>query len=319
MNSILENKYPYLSNFFNQILKSPKQNIANSLVFYGSDVLAQYYFAIDLAKSLNCLNSGEIDCHCVNCNWIENNKHPAVLTISKIDSKTDESKTVISKQQIEMVRDLLVNSSSYHRVFIFCDADYKTLSTKEMESLTSFQNVKFELPKSEKEGTFWYPKGLTSSCFQDVAANALLKSIEEPPENVTFIFLTEDKSDLISTIISRSQAFYVPSFLKEKYDYEFLNDVFSSYPNFSAQDANKLSRFLLDYQVEKELDSFTIIDCIQCYLKDLLLSNKDNKAFYNRVLKDIEKLQESKKMLKSHIKESIVYEDFALSLCVLNS
>ncbi len=315
MNEVLKNKYPYLSNFFSEIFKSTGSSIANSLIFYGSDVLAQYYFAMSLAKQLNCLHNGDEDCNCVNCNWIRANNHPAVITISKVDNKTDDSKTVISKQQIDLIKDSLVNSSSYHRVFIFCDAEYKKLSQQEIETKEEFSKIQIELPTSGDDSLSWYPKGLTKNCFQDVAANALLKSIEEPPVGVTFIFLTEDKNDLISTIISRSQAFFIPNFVKETYNTSFLDDILSDYPSLEISNAIKLAKILQEYQAKNDLSSTNVLDCLQYYLKQILFVNKDNKPIFYKVLSDIQKVQESKKMIKAHVKDAVVFEDLAFSLC----
>lgn len=314
MNELLENKYPYLTNFFKAVFDSQKQNVANSLIFYGSDVLVQYYFALSVAKTLNCTGSKDENCNCVNCNWIKENRHPAVMTISKVDNKNDKSKTVISKEQVDSMQDLLVNSSDYHRVFIFCDADFKILSEKENERINSFKDLKVALPESESDELSWFPKGLTRECFQDVAANSLLKSIEEPPSDVTFIFLTEDKNDLIQTIISRSQSFFVPNFNKEEYEIEFLEDYFQDYPDFNKDIALKLSKFLFDYQVENNLTAKYILDCIQFYLKEIIKSNLGNKLLVLKAYSDIEKVQESKKMLDSYVKEQLVYEDLAFYL-----
>ncbi len=314
MNDVLKSKYPYLSTFFSAILKSPKHNIANSLIFYGSDLLAQYYLALSLAKSLNCLKNGDDDCDCVNCNWVRTNKHPAVLTISKVDNKNDERKTVISKQQVDSVRDSLVNSSSYHRVFIFCDAEYKLLSESEKNTINEFASIEYSLPQSEDEDQQWFPKGLTKACFQDVAANALLKSIEEPPSNVTFIFLTEDKDDLISTVVSRSQSFFVPSFSKEKFDTLFMSELMDGYPNLKVEDSLKFAKKLVDFQTKSGFDSSYVLDCLQAYLKDFLLANRSNKSIFYSVLQDIDNIQKAKKMIAAHLKEALVYEDLAFSL-----
>lgn len=314
MNELLKNKYPYLTDFFKTIFDSEKQNVANSLIFYGSDILAQYYFALSVAKSLNCKGSKDENCECINCTWIKENKHPAIMTISKIDNKSDKSKTVISKEQVDSMRDLLVNSSDYHRVFIFCDADFKTLSVQEKDHLKSYCDLGICLPESESEELSWYPKGLTRACFQDVAANSILKSIEEPPQNVTFIFLAEDKNDLIQTIISRSQSFFVPSFIKEAYDISFLEESLGNYPEFNVADALKFSKLLLEYQVEKDLTPKYILDCVQFYLKEVIKANLDNKTLMHKAYLDIEKIQDSKKMIDSYIKEQVVYEDLAFYL-----
>ena len=62
--------------YFETLLKSfyeGKKNIPNSIILWGSDVLAQYFFALDLARNLNCKKDKSIDCDCLNCNWIRNN------------------------------------------------------------------------------------------------------------------------------------------------------------------------------------------------------------------------------------------------------
>lgn len=311
MNQVLNEKFPYLTSFFETATGADVSEIAHSIIFYGGDILAQYYLALDIAKKLNCNESKEESCVCRNCGWLKQNKHPAVLTISKIDNKYDNSKTVISKEQIDLVKDSLVNSSDYHRVFIFCDAKYDKLSDVEKNNLNEFKYVGFELPQAGDGETGWYPKGLNKSCFQDVSANALLKLVEEPPSNVTFIFLTEDKDDLISTIVSRSQAFYVPNFVKEEYKTDFLINLFKYYPDFSADEALDFAKYLLDYQHKNELEPKCVLDSMQAYLKEVIKANLNNMTLVRKAYKDIERIQQSKKMLYSYLKEQLVYEDLA--------
>ncbi len=318
MNTFLKEKYPYLINFFESLFNSEDKGIPNSIILYGSDILSQYIIALDIAKQANCIGTKKEDCNCINCTWINANKHPAVLTISKINNKSDNSKTVISKEQVDDIMNLLINSSEYHRFFIFCDADIKTLSDTEKANLTILESVGIKSPESNSEEQKWYPKGITKACFQEVAANSLLKSIEEPPERVTFIFLTEDKNDLIQTIISRSQAFFVPSFNKKRINTDFLNESLANYPNFSPTDALRFSTKMLEIMAINSLDATEILDSIQIYLKDMILANNENKIFIQYALKSIEKAEESKKMLLSHIKDQTVLEDFSLSLLNLN-
>lgn len=69
-------------------------------------------------------------------------------------------------------------TSDYHRVYIFCDRD-------DDGNLLPLNQVNFP----------------------EATSNALLKTFEEPPKNTTFIFLTNDKTDIISTVVSRAQSF----------------------------------------------------------------------------------------------------------------
>ncbi len=309
MNKVLDNKFPYLSNFFQTAIS--QNRLFHSIILYGSNNFIQYSLAMELARQLNCLEDKSENCNCQNCRWIRENKHPAVMTISKIDNKTDSSKTVISEDQINMVLDTLVNSSDYHRVFIFCDAQVKKLSQSENEEYLEFKSTGFNLPQEENEDKIWYPSGINTTCFSTVAANAMLKSIEEPSSKVTFIFLTNNKDDLLQTIVSRSQAFYVADSKHTNYNFEFFQKYFSQYPNFSKDFALDFAQTLLNYQNDNNLEPSYIIDCIQYYLTELLKINSKNQILSRKIYKDIKKTENSKNMLASYIKEQTVYEDLA--------
>lgn len=309
MNKVLDKKYPYLSNFFRTAIA--QNRLFHSIILYGSNNYIQYAMAMEMARQLNCLEDGREDCNCQNCRWIRENKHPAIMTISKIDNKTDSSKTVISEDQINMVLDTLVNSSDYHRVFIFCDAEIKTLSYSEMQEYNEFISTGFNLPQEKDEDKYWYSKGINTGCFSAVAANAMLKSIEEPSDKVTFIFLTNNKDDILQTIVSRSQAFYVADSKNSIYNVEFFKKYFEQYPEFDKDSALDFAQTLYTYQIENNLEPTYIIDCIQYYLTQLIKANISNSILVNKIYADVEKTEKSKKMLNAYIKEQTVYEDLA--------
>lgn len=309
MNKVLNNKYPYLSNFFKTAVSANK--LFHSIILYGSNNFIQYAMALELARQLNCLEDGREDCNCQNCRWIRENQHPAVMTISQIDNKNDDSKTVISKQQVDEVLDNIFSSSEYHRVFIFCDAQLKELSNTEKMEQQEFLTTGYAPAQQGKDLKVWYPSGINASCFQDTSANAMLKSIEEPPSNTTFIFLTKDKNDLIQTVVSRSQAFYMTDTKKSEYVVDFFSRYFNQYPKFNKETALDFAQCLLKYQTENNLESEYIIDCIQYYLAELLKNNYSNKFLVRKIYKDIEKTELSKKMLRAYVKENTVYEDLA--------
>ena len=309
MNKVLDKKYPYLSNFFRTAIE--QNRLFHSIILYGSNNYIQYAMAMEMARQLNCLEDGREDCNCQNCRWIRENKHPAIMTISKIDNKTDSSKTVISEDQINMVLDTLVNSSDYHRVFIFCDAEIKTLSYSEMQEYNEFISTGFNLPQEKDEDKYWYSKGINTGCFSAVAANAMLKSIEEPSDKVSFIFLTNNKDDILQTIVSRSQAFYVADSKNSIYNVEFFKKYFEQYPEVDKDSALDFAQTLYTYQIENNLEPTYIIDCIQYYLTQLIKANISNSILVNKIYADVEKTEKSKKMLNAYIKEQTVYEDLA--------
>jgi len=288
----LKEKYQFLTDYFeaglkNSYDKDTTKAIAHSILFYGQDISAQYSLAMEIARLLNCHELQNKECHCLNCNWVRDRQHPAVMTISKLDNKPpdDESKTVISVKQSQMIKNSLLNTSDYHRVFIFCDA--------------------------EIQDGIWKPLGLNENNFHQETANSLLKIIEEPPENTTFFFLARDKNDLIGTIISRSQSFFVPSYdIEDKY-YSTVEDALADYPEIDRKDSLDLAQSL--FLLSKEHGSEKVLTEVQNFLLVLLKSNLDNNEIKRKVLSDIKSVELAKKQLNSRIQPQLAFEDMCLN------
>ena len=272
-------------NYFNGGINSDKKNIAHCILFYGSDIDAQYALALEIARKLNCKGTHDDFCQCLNCNWIRENKHPAVLTISKVDNKPsdDNSKTVISIEQARMIKNDLLVTSDYHRVLIFCDKD--------------------------KDGNL---QGLNQQVFQEEASNALLKTFEEPPSNTTFIFLTKDKSDMIETVVSRAQCFYVPSMKDEDKDFSLVNDLMDGYLELERSE-------VLDFNdkisaLTKENDAEVVFTQMQNYIENLLKSNLDNRALKVKLIEDIKAVETAKKENRLNINIQTIVETLSFKM-----
>lgn len=278
---LLSDKYPFLTDYFTKALSNKNRALPQSILFYGNDFKSQYTLALEIARFLNCQKDKADDCDCLNCKWIRENSHPAVLTISRLDNKPedDDSKTVISIKQSQMIKEALVNSSDFHRVYIFCDKD--------------------------DDGNIC---GLNPLNFQAETANSLLKVIEEPQSGVTFIFLTRYLDDVLSTIISRSQCFFVPSTDTIQYDYSIIKDVFENYFSFQRKDIFEKSQALQDLM--KDYSLIEILDAIQCYILILLKNNPKN----TKLIEDIKTIEDSKKQAKLGIKATNIFDDICLRL-----
>lgn len=281
----LSDKYPFLTKYFNEAKNTNNYSVFQSILFYGSDFEAQYKMALYLAKMLNCEEEFSENCNCQNCRWIDSYEHPAIITVSKVDYKQedDNSKTVISLKQAQMIKNSLTNSSDYHRVFIFCDKG------KNDEIL-----------------------GLNQMNFQEETANSLLKTIEEPPKNTTFIFLTRDKNDVLQTIQSRCMAFFVPSFEKEDYDYSLIEDVFADYFEFERGEVFNIANDL--FQLTKENDAEEVLESIQHYMLCLMKRNSQDKNITNRLIKDLKQIETVKKEIKLGMNIQNVFEDMCLNI-----
>lgn len=271
--------------YFNNGINSTGKNIAHCILFYGSDIQAQYDLALEIARMLNCTGDHTPDCQCLNCKWIRENNHPAVLTISKVDNKPsdDNSKTVISIDQARMIKNDLLVTSDYHRVLIFCDKD--------------------------KEGNV---AGLNQLNFQADAANALLKTFEEPPSNTTFFFLTKDKSDMITTVVSRAQCFYVPSMQDEDRDFSFVKDAMDGYLELERNEVLDFNDKILD--LAKMIEPQIIFTQMQNYIEFLLKANIDNLSLKVKLIADLKAIEKAKQENRLNINIQTIVETLSFKL-----
>ena len=300
---LIKNNLKFIEEYFS-LLVNNQGNFPQSIILYGDDSFAQYLLALNLAKILNCNDTRSMSCNCINCNWIKENTHPAVITVSKVDFKPDDdtSKTVISIKQTQEIKNTLATTSEYHRVFILCDADIKAPNSDELRAIQEFKENSFHLPYEDDEsGKYWIPSGINQKIFQAESANSMLKSIEEPPPRTTFIFLTKDKNDLIETIISRSQCFYVPSKYIENADVEFVSRELKYYPEIDRLELNNIAANLIQNAETLNLTEQELLTKIQQFIKNIALANCNNPQIVSKMIEDIRVLSEAQSQLKSYL------------------
>ena len=275
----------FLIDYFKKGIYSSNNNIAHCILFWGNNINKQYELATEIARLLNCKTDGNENCNCINCNWIKENTHPAVLTYTRKDNKSsdDDTKNVISISQARKIKTDLAVTSEYHRVIIFCDRD-------DNGNLQALNHINF--PSD--------------------AANALLKTFEEPPSNTTFFFLTKDSSDIISTIVSRSQCFFVPSQNEEPQDYDLVKDIMQDYFEIAKDDVLDFNENI--YNLAKENGTEIVLTQIQNYLINVLKSNLNNKSLKIKILSDINHIEKAKKELRVGMQEQTIIEALSYNL-----
>lgn len=278
-------KYPKLIEYFESGINNPDKSIAHCILLYGNDLNAQYEVALEAARMLNCKGSHTPDCDCLNCRWIRENNHPEVRTISKVDNKPsdDDAKTVISIAQARMIKNDLLITSEYHRVLIFCD--------------------------KEKDGSI---APLNMINFPEAAANALLKTFEEPPSGTTFFFLTRDKSDVITTVLSRAQSFFVPSKLEENRDFSLVKDTMDFFLEIERGQVLDFNEKLLALTTDNE--PLEMLTQMQNYLGAVLKSPNLNRAQKYKFIKQIKTIEAAKKQLGVNMNLQTVLENLSFNL-----
>ena len=174
-------------------------------------------------------------------------------------------------------------TSDYHRVLIFCDKD--------------------------KEGNV---AGLNQLNFQADAANALLKTFEEPPSNTTFFFLTKDKSDMITTVVSRAQCFYVPSMQDEDRDFSFVKDAMDGYLELERNEVLDFNDKILD--LAKMIEPQIVFTQMQNYIEFLLKANIDNLSLKVKLIADLKAIEKAKQENRLNINIQTIVETLSFKL-----
>lgn len=316
----LKNKQPFATKFFEKAITLNDSKLVHSYMFTGSNICEQYSLALELAKILNCQQGSTLhqsDCTCVNCSWINQNKHPAVTTISPVDfnfdaegNKTSPS-TVIKVEQARYLRNILAKSSNYYRVVIFTNATNESDMALNIRGQYDFAPP---INDVEEQRDNWIPLPLNSKVFQRETANTLLKTIEEPNPNIMFCFLTRDKEDIIDTIVSRCQVIPVkPEF---KYDDKlFLPDNFEQMflpKNYNS--ALMLSESFIIYSKDNAVSISIMLDSVQIYLKNIIISNSNNERLTLQLTQFINNVELAKQRLTSYVSPQSVLDSLFLSL-----
>ncbi len=309
LNNLFKQKFPFSANYFSNLLEfvfENKRTFPQSIIFEGADTISQYLFSLELARILNCTGDKSQNCDCINCRWIRSFSHPAVNNVSQIHFKgdDDETKTVISSKQAREIEKSLLLSCDYHRFFIFfssSDYCYDENELNDFRTLNYQTNINYSI------------QPLNFDTFHPTTPNALLKSIEEPPNKVTFIFLTKSKENILSTIVSRSQVFKL-SGDPQKLDYSDIKNLFGNYFNLDYKTGLNLSDEIQKYIKENQMPLCAFLDKFLEYLKDILKQNLQNENIYQKITNDINLINLALKQSRAKLSDKIVLDTLFLSI-----
>ncbi|MDR1941725.1 MAG: DNA polymerase III subunit delta' [Endomicrobium sp.] len=184
-----------IKNILSGQIKSAK--IAHAYIFMGQAGVGKRLAATEFAKILNCSVNDYFQTDagacgkCRNCEKISKNIHPDVHFI-------DFAKQAqLQAEDVEKQKTLKIGTIRYMQ---------KEVSTKIREGRWKF----FIVEPAEQ--------------MNSEAANSLLKTLEEPPENTIIILIAKHKETIPQTIVSRSQTlFFQPLDSRQITNYLMLN------------------------------------------------------------------------------------------------
>ncbi|MBD3223647.1 MAG: hypothetical protein GF313_02890 [Caldithrix sp.] len=177
-----------------------RERLAHAYVFFGPQGTGKEAFALELAKYLNCESEGEIPCYnCPACQKIGKIQHPDIRFVfpGMSSLKSDEVQHLIKQKAQNPYADMEIEGN-------------KNIAIEAIR----------ELKNEAKYASFEARKRVFiisgAEYFSREAANSFLKLLEEPPGNLLIILVTEDKYQLMNTILSRCQPIYFPRFTDDQ-------------------------------------------------------------------------------------------------------
>ena len=193
------------------------ENVAHALLFSGKAGAPALPMALAYATFLNCENRQEND-SCGTCpSCLKNRKfiHPDLHFVYPVSStkKVTKPKEVISTTFIKEWRSFL-NEGLYSNVEEWSNyfGSDKQVQISRQESREIVKNLSLKTFEGKyKIMIIWLPELMNPA-----SANGILKILEEPPEGTIFILVSHQEDRLLSTIISRTQRFYIPLFTDDE-------------------------------------------------------------------------------------------------------
>lgn len=185
--------------FLEKLLKLGR--IPSGLLFYGKEGSGKTKTAIDFSRGVLCLNGKVWGCgECPSC------RH-----INEFEEKFWKGETENFKVYVEGEgKKKFAYLMGEHPDFIFIPPHGNYIKIDQVRALKDFAYIK---PALSKRKVIIIDDAHTMT---NQAANALLKILEEPPEDTTIILTTSKRSAILPTILSRTFQVEFKGFSKEE-------------------------------------------------------------------------------------------------------
>ena len=180
--------YPWQKNDWTRLQELRKRPL-HGLLFKGTKGIGKLDLAMNFAQSLLCQHPDKSDfaCgKCPSCHWFEQESHPDFRllqpeVLSLDGEETDDFKSASGKKPS------------------------KQISVDQIRGLADFFGMSAH--QGGRRVIVIHP----AETMNTSAANALLKSLEEPPQGLLFILVSHKPQQLLPTILSRCLSFALPA------------------------------------------------------------------------------------------------------------
>ncbi len=244
---------PRVKDFFTHSIQSG--NLAHAYIFYGAEGRGKEAFAFELAKALNCTAEGDKPCgNCPSCIKTNNLSHPDIKYIFP------SSKQLSSEQLTEIIKTKAQNP--------YLPVDISGHQSISIETIRTLKN-EAKYASFETGSRIFIING--AEYLSREAVNSFLKLLEEPPENLYIILITDEVYNLLDTIRSRCQLIYFPEFSDDEIErilkhYGETSDDTASLIRISQHNIKKIYRLM-------HSDNETLRQLVYDYIKAAAAAN----------------------------------------------
>lgn len=175
--------YPWMLSSW-QTLQELRKRLPNALLIKGAQGIGKLDLALNFAQSLLCeqpTGSGMACGICKSCRWFEQDSHPDFRLVQPKALSEDEEEAKASNKKPS-----------------------REISVNQIRELVDFSSI------SSQGGGYRIILIHPAESMNASAANSLLKTLEEPSDNVLFLLISHKPQQLLPTIISRCQTLPVP-------------------------------------------------------------------------------------------------------------
>ena len=205
-------------------------------------------------------------------------------TNRKLELAEELARKIISYDNSLSLEEMKLNND-----LIVIDTDANIIKTEEIESL------KEQLITKSINGNKRIYIIIGAEKLNDSASNKLLKFIEEPEEDIIAILVTDNKNNVITTIVSRCQLlrFIINEDKFSSYDDEYINSIFGFINNIE-DNKEKAIAYQNMFDIKKLSDRNYLQDFLNCllYVYDDVIQFKltNNVNYFNNYIDEIEKI-----------------------------
>lgn len=186
--------------------------VGSSYCFSGPMGSGKEYAAIEFGKLLNCEKFDKIPCNkCSSCFKFKSLQHPNIKIIVPLPSSAKSKKGSgpldgLKQEELELLTSSIINKGKdpFYKINI---PNARRITISSIRDLR--RNVYLKSQTSGRKVILIFDAHLLSDGAGE-SANALLKILEEPPKNTTLILVTDKRSMLLPTILSRCQIINFP-------------------------------------------------------------------------------------------------------------